>query len=80
MVSDGLSDEYGSWNTTWISLASAAARWRPSVSDLPAVEADLPAGDRCQAEDPPAERGLARAGLADQADGLAGHGCRAKRP
>jgi len=41
------------------------------VSYVGAVEQDPPAGDRYQAEDGPAERRLAGAGLADQADGLA---------
>ena len=38
------------------------------------------AGDGCQAEDGAAERGLARPGLADQADGLAADGCPAETP
>jgi hypothetical protein len=42
------------------------------VADVAPGERDAPAGDGGEAEHGPAQGGLTRAGLADEADGLAG--------
>ena len=55
-----------------MSSLSARRSVLPMFGDDAPVEADLPAGDGRQAEDRPADRGLARARLADQAERLAG--------
>jgi hypothetical protein len=48
-----------------------ATRGGRHPADLGTVEQDAPGRDRDQSEDRPADRRLSRAGLADQADGLA---------
>ena len=63
----GFSDEYGSWKTTWIRRWSA----RDRLAQPPSVQPDLAAVDRLQPGQGPGERGLARAGLAHQAERLA---------
>ena len=41
IVSDGFSEVYGSWNTTWISLDSAAALLAAEVRDVATLVEDL---------------------------------------
>ena len=72
IVIAGLSDEYGSWKTTWMSRAQRAPLLAVQVADVLAVVADRPAGDRREAEHRAAQRRLARPGLADEPHGLAG--------
>ena len=76
----GLSDVYGSWKTTWMSLLRARAAPCCRCCRSGALVADLAAGHRGEPQDRPAEGGLAGAGLADQADGLARPGSRRTRP
>ena len=70
IVIRGSSEEYGSWKTIWSGPvpAAQAAPARPSSRIRPPC-------DGREADGGPRQRGLARAGLADQADDLAvGHG------
>ena len=66
----GSSDSSGSWNTSWI-LPSSAAPQQLSLGEIVAVKADMPAGRLDQADDAAADRRLAGAALADQAERLA---------
>ena len=70
-VARGSSDEYGSWNTTWMSLRSrrsspavAASRSWPAKRERPLVGVE-------QAQQDARQRGLAAARLADEAEHLA---------
>ena len=72
MVCRGFSDEYGSWKMIWMSRRSGRIAPREKSVIVAAVEDDL-AGRRLeQLGDHPPGRGLAAAGLADQAQRLAG--------
>ena len=71
MLCRGFRLEYGSWKMIWMSRRSGRSSDRlRCVMSLPS-KIDLTAGRLQQAGDHPAERGLAAAGLADDAERLA---------
>ena len=71
MVRAGLSEEYGSWKTTRRSATSRLRCLSDIAGDVLPVQPHRAGGRRLQAEDGLADRRLARAGLADEAEGLA---------
>ena len=70
-VMRGFSDAYGSWKTIWISRRTGRIGAAVERGDVAAVEDDRARGRLDQPDDRPAERRLAAARLADDAEGLA---------
>ncbi len=70
-VMRGLSDEYGSWNTIWISRRRPEQLGAARVRQVAALEAHAAGGGLLQPHQRAAQRGLAAAGLAHQPQRLA---------
>ena len=79
-VRRGSSEPIGSWNTICTPGAQRAQLALAPPDDGAALEADVARRRRVEADEEPGQRGLARAGLADDADALARPRRRATRP
>ena len=71
----GSREEYGSWKTIWRSRRRRRSSRPRSAREVGAVQGDRTGVGPVQAHQQAAEGGLAAAGLADQAEGLAAAEC-----